>query len=330
MIETGSVFSGDRDIPRLHGLAQKGIFLGTSSWKYEGWLEQIYLADYLRTLKGERVLNKSKFEKECLVEYAAVFPTVCNDSMYYRLPDRGQLEGLEQKLPSDFRMTFKCPELITLRQSRSFGGEPVKMNESYLDARIFSEYVLKPIDEIFKEKLGAIIFEFSPFFFDEPWAAPSDYGPEEFVADLDGFLKQLPRGYEYGVEVRDPILILPGYEGYLDILRANNVSHVINAQTWMPSIEEQVLRPGILTADHIIVRALTKRGMKHEQAVKKYSPYSQTQEPMPAMREAIATLIAEAIRKGKKFKGYFNNRAEGNAPNTIHGILDILEGMGEL
>ncbi len=35
--------------PRLRSLAERGIFFGTSSWKYEGWLGSIYSEDRYRT-----------------------------------------------------------------------------------------------------------------------------------------------------------------------------------------------------------------------------------------------------------------------------------------
>ncbi|MDP4220642.1 MAG: DUF72 domain-containing protein [Bacteroidota bacterium] len=319
-------FDPARDIPRLHELARKRIYLGTSSWKYEGWLGQVYHEDYHRILKGIPVLNKSKFDKESLSEYATVFPTVCNDSMYYRLPELKQLEGIEKKLPPDFKMTFKCPESVTLRQERSFmRTEPAEKNEYYLDPKLFAQYVLAPIRDVFKEKLGAIIFEFSPFFFEQGWGAAKEYDYEHFVADLDKFLGAIPAGYEYAVEVRDPILIHPGYDDYLTMLRSHKVAHVINAQTWMPPIEEQIKRPGIVTTDRIVIRALTKRGVKHEAAVKRFEPYTETLEPMPDMRRAIAELMMQAEYNQWLFEAYVNNRTEGNAPNTIHGILNAYD-----
>jgi hypothetical protein len=30
--------------PRLRDLAEEGIYFGTSSWKYEGWLSSIYVS----------------------------------------------------------------------------------------------------------------------------------------------------------------------------------------------------------------------------------------------------------------------------------------------
>ena len=57
-------------------LAAKGIFIGTSSWKYDGWFGQLYTpARY--EYRGK--VAKTRFERECLAEYAGVFKTVCVD-----------------------------------------------------------------------------------------------------------------------------------------------------------------------------------------------------------------------------------------------------------
>jgi hypothetical protein len=55
-------------------LAVKGVFIGTSSWKYEGWLDQLYTpARY--EYRGK--VAKTRFERDCLSEYAEEFETVC-------------------------------------------------------------------------------------------------------------------------------------------------------------------------------------------------------------------------------------------------------------
>src|SRR5262249_30903887 len=69
--------------PKLHALAERGVFFGTSSWKYEGWLGSIYSPDRYRT-RGK--FSKKKFEAECLAEYAETFPTVCGDFAFYQFP----------------------------------------------------------------------------------------------------------------------------------------------------------------------------------------------------------------------------------------------------
>ena len=52
--------------PKLQALAQDGIYLGTSSWKYEGWLGSIYSQDHYQT-RGK--FSQKKFESDCLRDY---------------------------------------------------------------------------------------------------------------------------------------------------------------------------------------------------------------------------------------------------------------------
>ena len=61
---------------RLNELRERNIWIGTSSWKYEGWLGQIYTAERYST-RGR--FSKKKFEETCLEEYAETFPIVCGD-----------------------------------------------------------------------------------------------------------------------------------------------------------------------------------------------------------------------------------------------------------
>ncbi|MCH7228765.1 hypothetical protein [Haloferula sp. A504] len=63
--------------PQLAELARNGLFVGTSSWKYPGWLGQLY--EEPRYLTRGR-FSHARFERECLAEYAEVFPTVCVDA----------------------------------------------------------------------------------------------------------------------------------------------------------------------------------------------------------------------------------------------------------
>src|SRR6478609_666806 len=57
---------------RLRGLADENIWIGTSSWKYEGWLDQIYTRDRYLT-RGK--FSQKLFEAECVKEFAETFPT---------------------------------------------------------------------------------------------------------------------------------------------------------------------------------------------------------------------------------------------------------------
>ena len=79
----GSGFNRDELKSRLDALAAQRIFIGGSSWKYEGWLGQIYSpANY--QVRGR--FSKKQFEQTCLQEYAQFFPTVCGDFAFYQFP----------------------------------------------------------------------------------------------------------------------------------------------------------------------------------------------------------------------------------------------------
>jgi uncharacterized protein YecE (DUF72 family) len=90
---------------RLAALASNGIYLGTSSWRYEGWLGSIY--DDQRYLKPNGTLNQKRFDAECLAEYAETFRSVCVDSAYYRIPTAGQIGEIAAQVPDGFQFGMK-------------------------------------------------------------------------------------------------------------------------------------------------------------------------------------------------------------------------------
>src|ERR1035441_1017797 len=85
-------------------LAAKGVYVGTSSWKYEGWLDQLYTPGRYE-YRGK--VAKTRFERDCLREYAEVFKTVSVDAAYYTFPSEKYLTGLADQVPDDFRFGFK-------------------------------------------------------------------------------------------------------------------------------------------------------------------------------------------------------------------------------
>ena len=105
-------FDRERMKVKAAELAAKGVFVGTSSCKYEGWFGQLYTpARY--EYRGK--VAKTRFERDCLTEYAEVFTTVCVDAAYYSFPRREYLQGLADQVPSDFRFGFKVTDEITTR-----------------------------------------------------------------------------------------------------------------------------------------------------------------------------------------------------------------------
>ena len=89
--------------PKLRVLANEGIYFGTSSWKYEGWLGSIYSEERYRT-RGKH--SRKRFEETCLTEYAATFPTGCGDFAFYQFPTPDYWERLFRSTPPSFLFGF--------------------------------------------------------------------------------------------------------------------------------------------------------------------------------------------------------------------------------
>src|SRR5437660_48041 len=112
LFDEPNAFPREHLAQRLHELAARNIFIGGSSWKYEGWLGQIYSRE--RYLSRGR-FSKKLFEQECLSEYAEVFPTVCGDFAFYQFPTVEFWSKLFARTPQNFRFAFKVPEQVTCK-----------------------------------------------------------------------------------------------------------------------------------------------------------------------------------------------------------------------
>jgi hypothetical protein len=121
----------------LAQLAARGVFIGTSSWKYSGWRGMLY--DEQRYIYRGK-FAESRFEKNCLAEYAEVFKTVCVDAGYYRFPDHRYIEALVSQVPPDFLFTFKVTDEITIKKCISDG--PPGVSADYCKASVLHQLSL--------------------------------------------------------------------------------------------------------------------------------------------------------------------------------------------
>ena len=181
---------------RATALAVKGVFIGTSSWKYEGWFGQLYT---LTRYEYRGRVAKTRFDCDCLSEYAEVFKTVCVDAAYYTFPRPEYLQRLADAVPDDFRFGFKVTDTVTIKKFPRldrFGAKAGPPNPDFLNADLFATAFLKPCEDI-RAKVGVLMFEFSQF-----WPTDYEHG-RDFVADLDSFLGKLPRDWPYAIEMRN-------------------------------------------------------------------------------------------------------------------------------
>jgi uncharacterized protein YecE (DUF72 family) len=300
--------------PRLRGLAERGIYFGTSSWKYPGWVGSIYSESRYQT-RGK--LSKKKFDDTCLAEYARTFPCVCGDFAFYQFPSDAYWARLFEATPKDFIFGLKVPENITVAKwpgHARYGKVAGERNEDFLNADLFKKLFLKPLMP-YKEQVGPLVLEFGTF----PKAIFPN--PGDFYGAVEPFLAGLPGGFRYSIEIRNADYLTPDY---LALLKDHNVAHVFNAWTRMPALEDQSQLPDAYSADFTMVRALLKKGRDYEKAVETFEPYERTQEVNEGAREGMKAIVTNCLRRMIPAFLFVNNRLEGNAPGTIEAVVDEL------
>ncbi len=294
---------------RIRRWASKGIYFGTSSWNYPGWRGQIYNRQYP---------SKKAFQENALAEYSELFPTACADFALYDFPHPDKMQFIHDQTKDEFKLSLKVTDRITLKRYPNlprFGPKAGTENPDFLNAELFTDMFLRPIESL-KKKRGVIIFEFSTFH------PNSGVSSESFIELLDAFLKRLPKGFDYAVEVRNRDFLTAAY---VRMLHANGVAHVLNNWTRMPPIIEQLQIAGVLTTKFVVSRALLKPGRTYEQAVQMFQPYTDVREENPEVRLGLVETVRRCVAEGRALFAYINNRLEGNGPKTIEGILDMLE-----
>jgi uncharacterized protein YecE (DUF72 family) len=293
---------------KLCSLAAENIWIGASSWKYDGWLDQIYTRDrYLARGK----FSKKRFEAECLAEYAETFPIVCGDFSFYQFPTPEFWSKLFGSAPPSLKFALKAPEEVTCEtfpKHPRYGPRAGLKNESYLNADALAALFLEPL-EPYASRVSTLIFEFGA----------RGRAPIEFIDRLDAFLAALPGTFRYAVEVRNREYLTPRY---FEALRSQGVAHVFNSWTRMPPIAEQVALGAAFTADFTVARALLRPGRAYEDAVALFTPYDRIRDENPEAREALRALIRRMREERRAAYIFVNNRLEGNAPETIQAVAD--------
>ena len=298
-----------------------GVFFGTSSWRYAGWCGILYDEDHY--LWGTH-FSKKRFSDHCLEEYAQTFRSVCVDATYYALPRKRFLEGIMEQTPPEFVFSFKVPDDLTIRtypNLAGFGARAGKINDFFLSPGLLEMGFLRRL-EPYRERVGALIFEFSHFHPGE-----FEHG-RDFVAALDDFLSRVPKGWDYAVEIRNANWLHPEY---FEMLASHGVAHVYNQWTRMPPVLEQLAARAAEANPFVVARFLLTPGRSHDWAKEQFAPYHQLREVDPGARQAMIRLLHEGMARsgGRRTYLYVGNELEGNALHTIADVFADLEPAGE-
>jgi uncharacterized protein YecE (DUF72 family) len=258
--------------------------IGTSAFTAAGWEGSFYPAG----MKSAGYLTY----------YATKFDTVEVDSTFYRTPIPSTVRGWYAKTPKDFIFALKVPREIT--HEKCLRDCDAEFN-AFLSAA-----------DILGEKLGPLLFQFGYF---NKKAFP---GLDEFLARLLPFLKKLPAGYKFAVEIRNKNWLVPKF---VDALRERGVALTLIDQSWMPRPAEWFARFDPITADFTYIRWLGDRKGIEEMT----KTWDKTVVDRKADLQEWIQYCYEIKKRGVTIYAYANNHYAGHAPATVEQFLKMWE-----
>jgi uncharacterized protein YecE (DUF72 family) len=285
------------------------VYFGTSSWSFPGWAGIVY----------SRERSTSELARDGLREYARhpLLRTVGIDRSFYAPIPVDDLRAYASQLPAGFRCCLKAPAAVT---SVSLGprGGPAALNPDFLSIERFADDLLNPLALAFRDHTGPIILEFPPFGRGRALAA------DEFHERLDRFCGQLPRDFEYAVELRDRTLLTPRYRA---LLHRHGLAHTYNYWSAMPMPAEQADVVPPEDAPFSIVRLLLKPGTWYDDQREAFRPFNRLVEPDARMRDDVTAVAGRALQRRKRVFILVNNKAEGSSPLTVMALARRLAGV---
>lgn len=280
--------------------------IGTCGWKYPSWAGLVYSTE------------KTNF----LSEYCSRFTTVEVDQWFWslfgsgasRLPHWADAEHYRRCVPDDFRFTVKVPNSITLTHFRAKAKtDPLVPNPHFLSASLFNRFLdcLEPLHPV----LGPLIFQFESL----NWKKMN--GPEEFQRLFGEFVGQLPTGFGYALEIRNP--------DYLDddfflFMGERRLVPVLLEGYWMPSVVQvyNKCRSALLKHPAVVVRlhGPDRDGTERQTGDSWGALIVRRDDEMAG----IVGMVRELLEAGVDVYLNVNNHYEGCAPLTIERIERLL------
>jgi uncharacterized protein YecE (DUF72 family) len=292
--------------PELGAIAAQlptDLRMGTSSWSFPGWRGIVY----------DGAASQAELARTGLAAYARhpLLRAVGVDRTYYAPVTAAVLAEYAGQVPEDFRFLVKAASLVTDPVIRGERGAPGSANERFLDAGFATEFCVAPFVEGLGTKAGVLLFQFPPL------GRELARRPEAFVERLERFLRQLPAGPPYAVEVRDRELLGPAYGA---ALTAAGVAHCVSLHPRLPNVAAQRRFVDAVAAGPLVVRWMLHSGFGYEQAREQYAPFDRIVDEDLASRAAVAELILDHLELRRPVIFVANNKAEGSAPLTVFAL----------
>lgn len=281
----------------------ENLHIGTCSWKYESWQGLVY---------------SSGKPANYLQEYAKHYNTVEIDQWFWSLFDSNKVvlpkpsvvQEYAESVPENFIFAVKIPNSITLTHHyQKNKSEPLAANPHFLSIDLMHKFLktLQPLHPF----LGPLIFQFE-YLNKQKMAGLSD-----FIKYFGKFADQLPKGFMYCVESRNPNYLNRTYFDFLDSL---DLHHVFLQGYYMHPIFNiyREHREHIRKVTVIRLHGPDRKDIE-QQAGKNWS---QIIAPKDHEIDMLTQMLDDLQGRNVQPYIYVNNHFEGSAPRTISRIIE--------
>ncbi len=279
--------------------------IGTCNWKYDSWRGIVY--------SHEPKINYLK-------EYSKHFNTVEIDQWYrslhginkVTLPKQDVVKEYRISVPNDFKFTIKIPNSISLTHIyKPEKPETLIPNPHFLSHDLLSEFIniIKPM----KDNLGPLMFQF------EYLNKEKMKSQFEFQGLMREFIKQLPEGFDFSIEIRNPDYL---NEDYFRFIREHKLGHVFMQGYFMPPIFDVYKRYKDYIKDYAVI--LLHGSDRHGIENRSRGEWNKILDPKDEEIEQVIIMISELMERNVDVYLNVNNYYEGSAPLTIQKIKKLL------
>lgn len=285
-------------------MTYNNIHIGTCSWKYDSWRGLIYPDGPINFLQ----------------EYCSHYRTVEVDQWFWSLfkgdkvvlPRADVVREYAEVVPEGFRFAIKVPNSITLTHHYNKDKKgPLRQNPNFLSLELMNRFLdtLKPLSD----HLGPLIFQFEYL---NKQKMPT---LSQFLEFFGAFTEQLPNGFTYTVETRNPNYL---QESYFEMIRSQGLHHVFLHGYYMPPIFEVYEKYREYIKDLTVIRLHGPGRQDIEKQTGK--EWNQIVAPKDRDIDRLATMLGDLAERQVETFLYVNNHFEGSAPRTISRIESSL------
>ena len=261
---------------------QQKIRIGTCAWSFPDWRGTFYPSELP--------------ESEWLQFYARYLPAVEIDSTFYSVPNENAVRRWVELTPASFRFSCKLPREIT---------HVCKLRDCTAELNTF----LRAIEPL-ESKLQVVLIQLPPSFI-----------PKDGRQALRKFLVQLPKGFRFAIEFRNPGWHRP------QIIRLLEQHRVCWVWADTSALNERNLAPFEFlprSTDFLYLRLLGDYSTKYDRDGLFVHRYDRLLWKREAALESWALKIERHVSEVRNVWAFVSNHFEGFAPETAQRVAQRL------